>query len=124
MSPLLSDNELAAIQSVAQSGMVSSVALYRKAKTQTADGWTEQWPATPSQTVVGWLYETTGPGTAIGVIAGALGVLEQAWLRLPVGTDVQSGDKAVVNGAEYIVEHTNAASTYQPWVSCGVKAVA
>jgi hypothetical protein len=121
---LLSADELAAIQAVAESGLRDSVAIYRRTKAQTANGWVDAWPETPDETVLGWLYEQTSIGTDIGVNAGAMGLPEQLWLRVAIGTNLNSGDQVVVGGVRFTIEHTSSSDTYAPWLRCAVRTIA
>lgn len=115
---LLSASELAAIQSVAQSGMVTSVSIYHGARTQTANGQTWAYPAAADLTVNGWLYEMTGAAAKLGVIDGGTAVSEMFRLTLPIGTDCRVGDKVVIGGLSHYVQHTNAGDSYPAWLIC------
>lgn len=120
---LLSAVEMASIRSLAESGLKDTISIFRRVRTETADGWVESWPDTADETVLGWLYEQTSIGTEIGVIAGALGAAEQSWLRMAVGTVIASGDRVTINGVRFTVEHTTDSNTYAPWVSCAVRTI-
>ncbi len=119
---LISDAELAAIQGVAESGMHTPVYIQRRTNVETADGQSSEW-VEDSQAVLGWLYEFTPGGATIGVIAGQAGLSEGIWLRMPVGTNISSGDRARVGSSIFTVEHTNEDSTYRPWIACAVRII-
>jgi len=120
---LISASELAAVQSVAESGMIASVYIQtRTTDTTSPDGWVETF-VEATQPVRGWLYEFTPGGATIGETAGAMGLAEQSWLRLPVGTAIGSGDRARIGTNVFVIQHTNDSSTYQPWVACAVRLV-
>ncbi len=119
---LISDAELAAIQSVAESGMNTPVYISHRTNVQTEDGQSSTW-VEDANPVLGWLYEFTPSGATIGVISGQMGLAEGVWLRLPVGTNINSGDRARVGSLSYTVEHTNAESTYRPWIACSVRII-
>ena len=120
---LISAAELAAIQSVAESGMNTAVYIqHRVTNHDDENGWTETW-SEGTQSVLGWLYEFTSAGSTIGVIAGSMGLSEGVWLRLPIGTNVSSGDRARIGTSVYTIEHTNVDSTYRPWIACAVRII-
>ena len=111
-APLISDAELAALRGFAVSGMQTTVAIYHGVKTVTDDGQTWGYPATPDLTVLGWNYEITSAGTTLDSISGVTALSELHRLMLPVGTDCRSGDKIVIGGSSYVVQHTNDDDSY------------
>ena len=111
-APLISDAELAALRGFAESGMTVSVAIYHGVTTVTDDGQTWGYPATPDLTVLGWNYEITSNSMTLSNISGVTTLSELHRLMLPVGTDCRSGDKVVLNGESFVVQHTNADDTY------------
>ena len=115
---LLSDSEMAAIQSIAQLGMKTSVSIFHGARTQTANGQAWAYPTTADLTVNGWLYEMTGAAAKLGVIDGGTAISEMFRLTLPVGTDCRIGDKVVISGLSFYVQHTNEGDTYPAWLIC------
>ena len=120
---LISASELAAIQAVAESGMNTSVYIQRRVTNRDdEDGWTETW-VEDTQSVLGWLYEFTPGGATIGVIAGQMGLSESVWLRVPIGTNISSGDRARIGSNVFKIEHTNEDSTYRPWIACAVRII-
>jgi hypothetical protein len=118
---LVSDSEMAALRGLAESGMVTEVTILVRATVVTDDGQENVWAT--GDTVNGWLYEVTPMGTALGAIAGAVGITETFSLRVPVGTAVNSGDHVAIGSTIYTVQHTNADNTYSPWVVMSVKVV-
>jgi len=120
---LITAAEMAAIREVAESGLVTPVYIQTKSIDRDApDGWSETWVES-STPVAGWLYEITPSGATLGVVAGAVGLAESLWLRLPVGTAVEPGDRARVGSSTFVIQHTNDDSTYLPWLVCSVKIV-
>ena len=114
---LLSDSELAAIQDIAHSGLKSSVAIYHGSRTKTDGGQSWAYPTTPDVTTIGWLYEMTPSSAKLNVIDGQTAISETHRLFLTIGTDCRSGDKVVVAGTAYTVQHTNAGDTYPATMS-------
>lgn len=119
---LISASELAAVQGVAESGLTTPVYIQDKVITQTDNGWVETWVERSTPTL-GWLYEVTPVGATIGVIAGAMGIVDTLFLRFAVGTDVESGDRARIGTTILTIQHVPTDNTYAPWLNCGVKAV-
>lgn len=109
---LISDSELAALQGLAESGMTATVAIYNRTTEVTDDGQASVYPSTASSTVLGWLYEMTGNGAQLGILDGAEGISELFRLMVPIGTTLASGDKVVISGRTFIVQHTNLGDTY------------
>ena len=118
---LISAAEMAAIQGLAESGMVTSVAVFHQVTTAGDDGRVATYPATADFTVTGWIKEITPDSVMAGVHSGEIGVVETHVLRVPVGTAIVSGDKIVSGTASLIVQHTSAEDTYQPWLICTLK---
>lgn len=120
---LLSASELGAIQSVAQSGMASTAIVLVRSVIETDDGQESVW-ATSGIDVPCWVHEFTPAGQDIGGVSGAVALVELFSIRLPVGTEISSGDHIVVGSLTYIVEHTNDADTYPAWLDCSCRAFA
>lgn len=115
---LISDEELAAIQEVAESGMKTLVSIYHGAVTRTANGQELTYPDTPDVTVYGWLTEMTPQSSKLNVIDGQTAISETHRLMLPVGTDCRSGDKIVIGAHAYTAQHTNDGDTYPAALVC------
>jgi hypothetical protein len=111
---LVSASEMAALRDIAESGMSTVVAIYHGTNTETVNGQAWVYPATPDLTVFGWLTDYTSTGAGIDIDAGRIGNTETHRLMLPFGTDCRMGDRVVVAGEYYVVQHTNASNTYQP----------
>ncbi len=120
---LISDSEMAALRDVALSGMVTSVAIYNRTTVETPDGQETDYPATPSSTVQGWLYELTPYSNAVTVISGGEGMSEFFRLLLPVGTTIAVGDKAVIGSGTYYVQNTGEDNTYKPTLTVSLRRV-
>lgn len=119
---LISPSELAAIQSVARSGMVGSASILTRATVVTDDGQESIW-ATSQIDVECWVYEATPLSGTLGSIAGAAGLAEQFSIRLPIGTAVYAGDQIGTAGKVYQVQSTNADSTYPAWLNCACRLI-
>jgi len=113
---LISDAELLAIQDLAESGMISTVAVYKQTIVTTDDGQKTTYPSMPSFSVAGWLFNQTGTGGTISVLDGGGGIAQQIRLIVPVGTNIISGDKIVVSGETYFCQYTTAGDTYPPFM--------
>jgi hypothetical protein len=120
--PLLSASELAAIQSVARSGMESSASILTRETLVTDDGQQSVW-ATSQTDVPCWIYEATPISATVGNISGGVGLAEQFSIRMPVGTEVYAGDQIGVTGKVYQVQSTNADSTYPAWLNCACRMI-
>jgi len=113
MRPLLSNSQMAAIQQLAMSGMKTEVVIKRPVYGSDDDGdeAVDTSPATVTQpsnvlrngTLFGYMRQTGGD-TQGGVDAGSIVTTSTFELGLPVGTDVQARDIAVVHGREYKVQ--------------------
>lgn len=120
MAGLVSDLEMAALQEVAEAGMVDDVTIV----TQTPDpggleGDSEQ-TYTTTITVKGWLWETLASDNA--ELTGGIESVTTAYrLYLPVGTPIENGDRVIIKGATYIVLATNAENTYRPVLRCALR---
>jgi hypothetical protein len=119
---LISASELAAIQSVALSGMTSTATILTRTTVVTADGQESVW-ATNGDDVPCWVYQATPLGGTLGAISGAVGISQTFSIRVPIGSDVNSGDHLAVGGLIYNVEQTNDESTYPAWLVCGCRVV-
>lgn len=111
---MISLAELAAMQATSNSAGDLSIAIYRPNATQDAEGNViKPWPAgwTLHATVNGNLAQPTASqlanyGYAIADLA--------AWMvRVPVGTDVQLGDRLLVNGMNLEVQIILVPQSYQ-----------
>lgn len=112
---LLSDSELAAVQFVAESGMIQSATILRRARVTTDDGQETDW----HQIATGipcWIHEITPQTGILGALAGVVSISEVFSVRVPAGTDCHSGDQVIVLGQTYQVEHTSDESTYVAWL--------
>ena len=119
---LTSPAELAAIQSIARSGMTGTATVLTRAVIETDNGQESVW-AQVGEDVECWVYESTPGGATLGAIAGALGISEIFSIRVPIGTSVFSGDHLIVNAKTFNVEHTNSDSTYPAWFECSCRQV-
>jgi hypothetical protein len=118
---LISDTEMEALRDLVLSGMETTVYVYNRTTTQTADGQETSYPASPSSTVIGWLYEITPNATAMSVINGGEDLSELFRLYVPIETVINSGDKVVIGVGTYYVQHTNADNTYRTSMSVALR---
>lgn len=118
--PLLTASELGAIQNLAEQGMDSLGTILKRIVIETDDGQQSEW-ATSGDSVKCWVYQQTPIGGTLGAVAGAVGISQTFSIRMPVGTDVDSGDEIAVGSTIYLVEQTNVESTIVPWLVCGCR---
>ena len=107
--PLVSTTQLTAIRNIAYRGLDTPVTIQRKTVSEGDFGGVETWNTVT--TTNGWLREMTT--TKPFGIASLLQTVGTFRLHLAVGTDIQPGDRAVVNGVEFEVNDTNADNTLQ-----------
>lgn len=119
---LISVDELLAIQEVAESGMSGEATILKRVTIETANGLESVW-AQSGESVSCWLYQQTGPGNMLGAISGAIAEAQNFSIRVPVGTDVDSGDEIAIGSTIYSVQNTNAGETYSPWLDCTCRIV-
>ena len=116
---LLSDSEISALRSVAESAMSTAATIMKRSIEQTDDGDRDIWTATT--TVYGMLYSEPQP--LINVISGVMGIVDVLKFRLPVGTAVTSGDHLLIAGLTYTVEDADEDSTYLPWLRLSLRRI-
>lgn len=117
---LISASELAAIQSLAESGLAGTATILTRITVVTDDGQQTEW-ATAGLDVPCWVYQQTPIGGTLGAVAGAVGISQTFSIRVPAGTPVATSDHIVVGITTYLVEQTNSESTYAPWLVCGCR---
>jgi hypothetical protein len=61
-------------------------------------------------TVMGWLWSSPSP--VLTVVGGVTVLLNTYRLSVPVGTDIDSGDRVYLEGKQFIVSDTVAESTW------------
>lgn len=119
MAGLVSDAEMAALQDIAELGMVDDVAIFTRSIGAGLEGDTDE-DFTATITVKGWLWETLASGN--GDVVGGLESITTAYrLFLPVGTPIEPGDRVVIKGETYVVIATNAENTYRPVLRCALR---
>ncbi len=111
---LISASELAAIQTVAQSGMQSSASILTRATLETPDGQQSVW-ATSALDVPCWVKQITGDASILGAVSGAIAIGQLVNIRVPIGTDVSAGDYIIVDTITYTVQAGNQSDTYPAW---------
>jgi hypothetical protein len=124
---LLSATQLAAVQQVALSGMQSAVTVYRRTDSPVvADNaygddaltWVETSESRVAD-VKGWLYSTPNPVQETDT--GAVVTVNTYRLYLPVGTDVEPGDRVVVGVEEFTVSDTTHETTWPALLSVSLR---
>ena len=115
MAGLVSDREMAALQGIAELGMVDECTILTQTNVVGGlEGDTDYEYGTPASiTVKCWLWETLGSENA--ELTGGVEAITTAYrLYLPVGTPIENGDRVVIKGQTYIALATNAENTYRP----------
>ena len=121
---LISPSELAAIQDLGLSGLTSTCTVYHRSTEVTANGQQNIWTA--GATIPCWVYEITPTTVMLGTIDGAASLSQVFHVRVPMGSNVDSGDQLVLStfpGNTYIVQNTNNDGTYPVWLDCAVRRV-
>ena len=108
-TPFFSDSEMAALRSVAEQTMQTSIAIWRRTTEQTDSGQRSVYAL--SSTVLGWINSTPTP--VITLVSGSEAVVNTFRLYVPIGTDILPGDHAVVGAFTYVVSDTTTESTWQ-----------
>jgi hypothetical protein len=124
---LLSTGQLTALRKVAEQGMVTSVEILRRSE-GTPDpsndygddvlDYTETKTSRRSQ-VKGWLY--SNPANSQDVDSGSVVTVNNYILRVPVGTDILTGDGVVIAGEQYTVTDTTRENTWKALVTCNLR---
>jgi len=119
--PLISASQLAHVQKVVELGMVTDVTIvnHTTADSPFSDDEYVQEATSSRQTLKGWLREV--PAGTIDVVSGVMANTGVYRLFLPVGTNINNGDRVIVNGEEFVVQDTNADSTYQATLRVSLK---
>lgn len=113
---LLTNAQLVSIQAMGQQGMTDTVQIYAVTIDEDSDayGSKHSWSATATATTVGWLVGLWSSNRTQG--AGDLDTTTTFHLRLPVGTNVKTGDKAVVRGGTYVIVDVGDDQTWPEWL--------
>lgn len=114
---LVSASELGALRGVAESGMTTPAAVYRRKNVTDADGQHSGWVF--QSNILGWLFSEPSPVITLNASEQVL-VNTYRWF-CPVGTDILSGDKLTIGAAEYTVSDTNTESTFLPLLRCSLR---
>jgi hypothetical protein len=108
-TPLLTDIEMAAFRAVAEQGMQTPLAIWRRATVKTDDGWESAWRHAAD--TMSWIYST--PTAVQDEVSGKIVTINTYRCFVPVGTDIIASDKVVdPNGQEYIVSDTISENTW------------
>jgi hypothetical protein len=112
MSGWFTEGELSYIRGLAKIGMQSDVIIQKRTPVTDEDD---------GVSVKGWLYSQVSP--VITVVGGKMALVNTYRLFLPVGTDINPGDHAVIEGNEFIVSDTTAESTWLPLLNVSLRRV-
>lgn len=124
---LISSNQLGAIQRVSERGMSTEVEIFRRGPADLPppqddygdDVEYEETTESTTTVVRGWLRSI--PTQEQDVDSGAI-VTTNSWvLRVPVGTDIQTGDEVRIDGSEYTVQGTDSDNTLLPFITCDLR---
>jgi hypothetical protein len=123
-------SELEGIRSLAKLGMQSDVLIKKRtvvtdendpANAYGDDGVTYPESYSEEFNVKGWVYSTVSP--VITVVGGKMALVNTYRMFVPVGTNIESGDRAVIKGQEFIVSDTTAESTWLPLLNVSMRRV-
>jgi len=115
---VISPSEIAALQGIAELQMTTPVVVMRETIIEGAEGDDVSVYATvgfPS----GWLSSRTTP--VITIVGGIQALVNTYRLYLPVGTDIESGDQAIIESRTFTVSDTTAESTLQPMLEVSLR---
>ena len=114
MPGLVSDAEMAGLQTIAEIGMADTCTILTQVNINTGlEGDTDYEYTEASVTTKCWLWETLANDNA-EVVGGVEAITTAYRLFLPVGTPIANGDRVVCKGETYIAIATNAENTYRP----------
>lgn len=133
---LLTDEEIAAIRELGESGMTTPFIIKRATVVATSDPeydpdydygddlLTDPDPVYQTEdvaTVNGWLVSRLA--SDLSTAQGQLSAVDLHILRLPVGTDIRPNDLAerVGSGEQYVVIDTNSDDTWPEWTKANVR---
>ena len=121
MKPLLSASQLTAIQQVGQSGMQVDVVFKRPVfgSDELGDDAPDQDPQIVAQ-VKAYVREVGGD-VAGGVDVARITTTRTFEIGVPIGTDVQARDIAIVNGREFRVSQVDDDDTWPNMLNCSVR---
>jgi hypothetical protein len=128
MTGLVTTKQLEALSKVAERGMITTVDIYRRDAADApapSDDYGDnvdytQTSGSKYSRVKGWLR--TVPTALVQELDNGAIVTVNTWeLRVPVGTDVQTGDEVRVGGDQYTVSSTNRDNTLLPYISCNLR---
>lgn len=112
MAKLVSDAQIAQLRTVAELGMQSTVTVHKRTYDDTNPYTDDEVVSSEATfTVKGWLRSV--PAGDISSMNGMQAVVSSHRLFVPVGTDIASGDKVVIDGHEFIVQDTSVESTWK-----------
>lgn len=119
---LISPSELAAIQSLAESGMAATATVLRRVTVQTDNGQESQW-ATVGTDMACWIKQITGDASTLGSIAGGVGIAQLVNIRFAAGSDVLTGDRVVVGATTYDAQAANDSDTYPAYLEMACRVI-
>ena len=115
---MISQSEIAALQGFAELQMDTEVAVMRQTVIEGPEGDDVSVFATVGF-VNGWL--SSRPSPVITEIGGIQALENTYSLYLPVGSDIESGDQAIVGSRTFTVSDTTAESTLQPMLEVSLR---
>lgn len=117
--PLLSASQLAALQTVAISGMTDTVSIVRPSQSDSVYGDDEVITYTTVGTSKAWFRST--PTQVATADVGVLVTINTYRLLVPPGTDIRPKDEVTFDTDVYLVTDTTAESTYQPYLQVSLR---
>jgi hypothetical protein len=114
------------VRKLAELGMQTEVTIYARSEaTPPADDYGDDYldfsetNESRKGTVKGWFYSV--PADTQDVDTGMVVTTNTYRLLVPVGTDIDPGDKVTVGADEYIVSDTDREGTWLPMLTCHLR---
>jgi len=120
MTGLLSTSQLNALSNLVRRGFTTDITICDHVITETDNGTAESW-VPRSESVKGWMYVSVTPVMTVG--GGLQSIVNTQRLYLDLGTDIQTGDRVIVDGETFTVEDTTRENTIQAMLTVSMKRV-
>jgi hypothetical protein len=117
--PLISTSQLAFMRTTVERAFNTDVDIYKRSLVESVyeDEATETF--TFSETIKGWVYST--PSSSAAEVGFTIGTLNLYRLFVPVGSDVEPGDRLKIDGNDFLVIDTINESTWLPLLRCSLR---
>lgn len=123
----ITDKQMEQLRELAKLGMQTTVTIYTRSEGTPAAGNDygddildyDVTSETRRGEVKGWLYSE--PAQVQDVDTGMIVTTTTYRLLLPVGTEIETGDRVVIGSDEFTVSDTDAESTWLPMLTCNLR---